>query len=41
MDVADPYYGRDEDFDDCLARLREVTPLVVREVQLRLTDPAV
>ena len=41
MDVADPYYGRDEDFDDCLEMLREVTPLVVKEVQIRLADPAV
>ncbi|MEI8148273.1 MAG: low molecular weight protein-tyrosine-phosphatase [Actinomycetes bacterium] len=41
MDVADPYYGQDQDFDDCLAMLRDVTPLVVRELQLRLADHAV
>ena len=41
LDVADPYYGRDEDFDNCLAMLREVTPLVVRELRLRLADPTV
>ncbi|CAB4875166.1 unannotated protein [freshwater metagenome] len=41
MDVADPYFGRDEDFDTCLAMLREVTPLVVREIRRRLADPAV
>jgi protein-tyrosine-phosphatase len=40
MDVADPYYGHDNDFDDCLAMLRDATPLVVREIQLRLPDPA-
>jgi protein-tyrosine phosphatase len=38
MDVSDPYYGRDEAFDECLAMLRDATPLVVKELQRRLSD---
>ncbi len=36
LDVADPYYGSAQDFDECLAMLREVTPLVLVEVRRRL-----
>ena len=39
MDVADPYYGNDKDFDECLAMLREVTPLVLVELRRRLGAP--
>lgn len=36
LDVPDPYYGSDADFDDCLATLRAATPLVVAEIRSRL-----
>lgn len=39
MDVPDPYYGDDDDFDECLATLSAVTPLVVAEIRSRLRDP--
>lgn len=41
MDVADPYYGNDRDFDECLEILREVTPLVLKELRRRLGVPEV
>jgi protein-tyrosine phosphatase len=36
LDVADPYYGTDEDFDDCLALFRRGGPRLREEFHRRL-----
>jgi protein-tyrosine phosphatase len=36
LDVADPYYGSSQDFDECLAVLREAGPRLTAEFRQRL-----
>jgi protein-tyrosine phosphatase len=36
LDVADPYYGTDQDFDECLALLRRGGPRLAEEFRRRL-----
>jgi protein-tyrosine phosphatase len=38
LDVADPYYGTDNDFDDCLALLRRGGPRLKEEFRRRLGE---
>jgi protein-tyrosine phosphatase len=38
LDVADPYYGDDSDFDDCLSLLRRGGPHLTEEFRRRLGE---
>lgn len=40
LDVPDPYFGTDADFDACLETLELATPVLIREILL-LRDPSV
>ena len=39
LDVADPYFGTDDDFDACLATLQRAIPEMLAELRRRLRAP--
>ena len=36
LDLADPYFGNDDDFDACVRALEEAVPLLLEEIRRRL-----